>query len=218
MLGQKQKEFLLKILPKPLIFSLKRVQLKGREAKDYSEWQASGKTLPAPHRYKQEVLREYAQKYRLKTLVETGTFLGLMMEAQLSYFEKLISIELDQDLFRAATKRFKSYPQVKIIQGDSGEMIQRVVQEQKTPALFWLDGHYSGGFTAKGKSECPIYGELQAILNAAPAHVILIDDARCFVGEHDYPTVSELESFITKIKPSLQVSVLHDVIRVEPKA
>ena len=218
MIGQKQKEFLLKALPKPFIFALKRIQLKGREEKDYLEWERSGKTPPAPHRYKQEILRDYGKRFHLKTLVETGTFLGLMMEAQIPNFENLISIELDPDLFKAATKRFSRNPSVKIIQGDSGEMISKVVQQLKVPALFWLDGHYSGGFTAKGKSECPIYDELRSILASPLPHVILIDDARCFVGESDYPTGAEVTDFISKLNPNLSVHVLNDVIRVEPKA
>ncbi len=217
MLGQLSKELFLKTFPKPLIFAMKRIQLKGREASDYETWERTGKTPPAPHLYKQQLLREYAAKFKLNTLVETGTFLGLMMDAQIPYFEKLISIELDPDLFKAATNRFKKHSKVKIIHGDSGETVHKVVQELKTPALFWLDGHYSGGFTAKGKSECPIFGELQSILESPIAHVILIDDARCFVGEHDYPTIPELESFILKLNSRLMISVLNDVIRVEPR-
>ncbi len=216
MFGQKHKDFLLKTVPKPIIFACKRAQLKSREKSDYQKWIQTGQTGPAPHLYKQELLQDFAKHYKLKTLVETGTFLGLMMEAQLPYFEHLISIELDYDLYRAALERFEKHSKVRIIHGDSGEVIHKVVPELNEPTLFWLDGHYSGGFTAKGKSECPIYGELESILTSPLNHVILIDDARCFNGTNDYPTISELETYIQKYKPRMKVKTENDVIRVEP--
>jgi hypothetical protein len=44
--------------------------------------------------------------------------------------------------------------------------------------MFWLDRHYSGGFTAKGEKDCPIIEELDAISNGSHLkHSILIDDA-----------------------------------------
>ena len=215
--SEKQKNYLLKVLPKGLVFSLKRIQLKGREQKEYEVWSETGRHPPAPHRYKQGIIRDYGKKFNLSTLVETGTFLGLMMDAQISNFEKLISIELDQDLYNAASKRFKNCSSVSIIQGDSGEVIQQVVSQLKSPSLFWLDGHYSGGFTAKGKSECPIFDELRSILSSPFPHLILIDDARCFDGTHDYPTLEALQAFSIKLKSNLSFNVLDDVIRLVPK-
>lgn len=55
----------------------------------------------------------------------------------------------------------------------------QIVAELGHPALFWLDGHYSGGGTAKGKQETPISLELRAVLDApASVRVFLIDDVR----------------------------------------
>jgi hypothetical protein len=44
--------------------------------------------------------------------------------------------------------------------------------------------------------------------------VILIDDARCFTGENDYPTLDELKSFVAERKPNHKFSVEHDIIRI----
>ena len=113
-------------------------------------------------------------------------------------------------------KKFSSNPDIQILQGDSGLVLHDVVPSLQQQSLFWLDGHYSGGSTAKGEKECPIYGELEAILNSNLKHIILIDDARLFVGENDYPTVNELRQFVEKLDSSYCYEQEHDVIRITP--
>ena len=61
---------------------------------------------------------------------------------------------------------------------------------------FWLDGHFSGGDTFQGATDCPIEAELAAIdahLDRLGKVSILIDDIRCFPcqsdGLADYPSV-----------------------------
>ncbi len=180
-----------------------------------NQWVASGKPLPPPHEVKQVIIRDTQRLSGYQVLVETGTHRGAMIEAQKYNFEKLYSIELSDIFFEAATRRFKDDPQVTIVHGDSGEKLGSVVGELMEPAVFWLDGHYSYGDTAKGKLECPIYGELAAVLqDQNRAHIILIDDARCFQGGNDYPTVEELTAFIQKTNPAYHLEVVDDVIRV----
>ena len=68
-----------------------------------------------------------------------------------------------------------------------------------------------------GATETPIEGELKSLLAAsAPDHVILIDDARMFTGEGDYPPIGELERRVATAKPNLHLSVKDDVIRIAP--
>jgi hypothetical protein len=85
------------------------------------------------------------------------------------------------------------------------------------PCLFWLDGHYSSGVTALGDKETPVEQELRTILrHPVPGHVVLIDDARLFVGEGDWPTISTIESTVHAIDPRLVVRSEDDVIRIHP--
>ncbi|MDX6611503.1 MAG: hypothetical protein QOD75_689, partial [Blastocatellia bacterium] len=57
--------------------------------------------------------------------------------------------------------------------------------------------------------------ELDHILNHPVAgHVILIDDARCFTGYNDYPTVDELRETVAAKKPDWEMSVELDIIRI----
>ena len=84
-------------------------------------------------------------------------------------------------------------------------------------AIFWLDGHYSAGFTAKGDKETPIYEELEAIIqDSTHDHILLIDDARLFTGERDYQTIEELSDFVRGKNKDYIIEVKDDVIRALP--
>jgi hypothetical protein len=89
-----------------------------------------------------------------------------------------------------------NYKNINILFGDSGEMMSELVQNLEEKALFWLDGHYSGGITGKSETECPIFNELLPILNDNKNHIIIIDDANCFIGKNDYPTIDALIRFV----------------------
>mgnify|MGYP001369983704 CR=1 FL=1 len=42
-------------------------------------------------------------------------------------------------------------------------MLKNIIKNIDKPALFWLDGHYSGGVTGMGDNETPILEELEQI-------------------------------------------------------
>lgn len=182
--------------------------------KQIGHWVRAGCPAPPPHIIKQLAIAEYQEKYGHHILIETGTYLGDMIEAQKMRFSKILSIELGADLYQKAKKRFSHDPHVTIVHGDSTEMLPLILKQMREPAIFWLDGHYSAGITAKGEKECPIYEELEAILAQNHLeHVILIDDARCFVGKNDYPWLKDLQNYITHVNPRYQIEVKHDIIR-----
>jgi len=181
------------------------------------QWQLKGRTGPTPHIVKEAIVRDYARLYGLTVLVETGTYLGDMVWAMRKHFDEIHSIELDPALYRRAQTRFLKQPHVHLNLGDSAVALSGIAATLRKPALFWLDGHYSGGITASGATETPIEGELKSLLAAsAPDHVILIDDARMFTGEGDYPPIGELERRVATAKPNLHLSVKDDVIRIAP--
>jgi hypothetical protein len=163
------------------------------------------------------MLTEYGDKFRLRILVETGTSWGDTVNAMLYRFDNIFSIELSEVRFAHARKRFSRFPHVEIIHGDSGQELGNIMQHLNEPALFWLDGHYSGGGTARGRADTPIFEELTHILNAKGLrHVILVDDARCFGTDPAYPTVAQLEAFVLSKRDNLQLSVKDDIIRLAP--
>ena len=179
------------------------------------EWQKAGKPAPPPHIVKQRAIKQIKSKFKYQLFIETGTYLGDMVEAQKKNFNKVYSIELSSDLYRDAVKRFENDKNITLLQGDSGDVLIDLMPTIKQPAIFWLDGHYSAGYTAKGKKNCPIYEELTAIFNAgAMHHVLLIDDARLFIGKDDYPTISELTAFTKKHFPLADIYCDNDIIHI----
>jgi len=180
---------------------------------EYLEW---GTHIPVPHAIKQNNIRKYREASRCQVFVETGTFLGDMVEAQKNNFKKVISIELGKELYEKALRRFEHDPQVTLLQGDSGVLLKEVVKDIKEPALFWLDGHFSAGITAKSDKNTPIVEELKTILSSSIDHGILIDDARLFTGKEDYPSLSEICFLVQEYSPKRKVEVADDIIRIMP--
>jgi hypothetical protein len=137
-----------------------------------------------------------------------------MVDAQKMNFQRIYSVELSLDLWKDAVSKFEPYPNVKILHGDSGKVLPSIIEQLEGTAIFWLDGHYSEGVTAKGEKNCPIFEEIDAIfLKEKIEHVILIDDARLFVGENDYPTISELTEYIHEKHSKYKLLVKDDIIR-----
>src|SRR5258706_16154496 len=67
--------------------------------KEIHKWESAGRPIPPPDAVKQKVVREYAERFRIKLLVETGTYLGDMINAVKDVFSVIHSIELDKALF-----------------------------------------------------------------------------------------------------------------------
>jgi hypothetical protein len=186
----------------------------------HTQWIYQGRPVPPPNVVKQRAVREYASRFGLHILVETGTFQGDMIAACRSSFDRIISIELSETLHARAKQRFSRYPHIELLLGDSTEQIQHVLNRLSEAALFWLDAHAMGSLyhTARGQLETPIVQELQQIFqHRIRDHVILIDDARFFVGENDYPTLDELRSLVASQRDDLLFEVRDDIIRLTPR-
>lgn len=146
------------------------------------DWDQMGRPLPGPGPFKQATLRAYAQKFGLATLVETGTFTGDTPAALKNDFQRIYSIELNPELVRRGRERFRNDFHISILHGDSEERLPEVLATLTEAALFWLDGHYSGGVTSLGARVTPILGELEAVFaHPIRGHVLLIDDAHDFL-------------------------------------
>jgi hypothetical protein len=185
-----------------------------REEESILNWIKDGSPVPPPHIVKQKTITEYQKIYGYSTFIETGTFMGDMVEAQKNLFKKIYSIEIGAKLFKKAVRRFKRNKNVKIILGDSGKVLPEIISNINEPAIFWLDGHYSSGPTAKGDKNCPIFDELDAIFNGKISnHILLIDDARCFVGNADYPTIEKLNEYVKNKNAKYRIEVKDDIIR-----
>lgn len=197
-----------------LLHSIKAHFKKKKREKFIRQWQDAGCPPPTPHEIKQEIIKAYQSKYNCNILVETGTFRGEMVTAQKNNFDHIYSIELSETLYTAAAKLFENDKNITIVQGDSGKVLPGIMKQIHQPALFWLDGHYSAGETARGDKDCPIYEEIDAIITGSPyQHILLVDDARLFNGQGDYPTVEDLTKFIHQRNTAYKLEIDKDIIR-----
>ncbi|WP_116127818.1 hypothetical protein [Lewinella sp. IMCC34183] len=201
------------LVPRPL----KTLLRKRREQRELQAWKQAGEPVPPPHIVKQHTITRYRERFGYTTLVETGTYLGDMVEAQREAFVRIFSIELSEELYFRAAKRFQRDDHVTIIQGDSSRAIGNLVADLNRPAIFWLDGHYSGGITALGDEVSPIMHEIDAILHYPQAgHVLLIDDARLFVEGTGYPTVGAVQARVAALAPHYQLEISDDCLQFYP--
>lgn len=181
------------------------------------KWKLRGKPLPPPHAVKVDVISNAARKFGCKTLVETGTYLGDMIARSRHLFERLYTIEVDPQLYQKARTRFENDSAISVLLGDSKNELPKILSQLTTPAIFWLDGHYSGGCTGRGDLDTPVQAEVELILrHQVQGHVILVDDARLFTGISDYPSLDTFRDQLLKLKKNYSFSVDTDIIRFEP--
>lgn len=178
------------------------------------EWVSLGRPIPGPAVYKESVVKGFQSFFQTKELIETGTFTGEMVDAVKDLFPSIISIEIDKKLARRAKRKFKKYPHIHILEGDSAEVLPRLIQEKKGQCIYWLDGHYSGGITGRGEKDTPIVEELNEIFKNYQNDIILIDDARSFNLNPNYPTIEVVTELCKNFVKDINVEVKYDIIRI----
>jgi len=185
---------------------------------DYWWWKVRGEPRRIPHLLKQRAVLEYARRYRLKTLVETGTYYGEMIAAVGKRFERLYSIELDPRLAKLAQRRFRGNTRVEIIEGDSQKVVPQLLKSIDEPCLWWLDAGYCG-WTGEIGDPNRLGSEVKAILDDRRfVHVVLMDDADGVNGEGGSPTLEELIASIKSNYPEREVDVKRNIIRITPRS
>lgn len=161
------------------------------------EWEKRSYAAPSPSHIKRSVLLRLGAPSA--TWVETGTFMG-DTAALLAVVAKVVfTIEPEGTLYEKAAVRFSGDQRVRPIYGLSEEVFPRLLPTLSGDVNFWLDGHYSGGITHQGPTDCPVREELANIaanLKHFSKVVVLIDDVRCFnpsLPEYkDYPALNYL--------------------------
>lgn len=167
--------------------------------------------------FKRRNILEYFTEYNCDIFIETGTFYGKTTEFMAGYAKEIHTIELSEALYKKAEEKFKGKENIHCYFGDSKNIIENILQtlENKRP-LIYLDAHYSGGKTAHGEKNTPIIEELKIIAksNIKAPFVILIDDARFFGFEDDYPSLFKLKLFVKENFKNPEFDVYNDVIRI----
>ena len=158
-----------------------------------------------------------------RIFIETGTYMGQgVIQALNAGFKEVISIELDEKRFKRAEKIFEKKKNVRIVHGNSGEELPKILKDINEPVTFFLDAHYCGEPISAGVAIadkwCPMNEELEAILNSPiKTHTILIDDIRCIDLQHidkktqkpvGFPGKENLLKKLKEINPDYTISYL----------
>jgi hypothetical protein len=170
-----------------------------------------------------DVIPELASYCGITNFVETGTLFGGTARAAAEYFDRVYTIEKAESLYQKYHQELRAVGKIEPLLGDSKVVLPEVLRRLgDAPAVFWLDGHWSGGETAGAEDECPLVAELRA-LDGRQGDIILIDDARLFLSApaapHDpaqWPTLLEISRLLEHwtIAPFMQV--IDDVIFIVP--
>jgi hypothetical protein len=131
--------------------------------------------------------------------VETGTYLGDTIFGMEPHFEQLYTIEIKEEFFDNAKGAYHGN-KIEFLLGDSSKVLCTLCPLLESPTLFFLDGHWSAGDTGRGSKDCPLYEELEAIMEKFLFEaVVLIDDVRLFgKGPRKGNEVCDWESIATE--------------------
>jgi hypothetical protein len=178
-------------------------------------------TLPLEERAK--VILDHAQRHDLRVLVETGSGDGITADALAPHFDRVFTIEVSAYKYYGVWGRLLHHANVLPILGDSADILPHLLNHMKEPAIYWLDGHYDGADSGRGREDTPIRTEL-AVIFAKPRprpNVVLIDDARLFGTDPAYPDIGWITGRVDRwcchgAWPPYEVSVADDIIRIVP--
>lgn len=147
------------------------------------------------------------RKYNI--FVETGTFQGRAILNMYDYFDKLFTVELAPAYFDFFDSKKKSMGLKKVENylGKSQDILVSDILFQigiNDYPVFWLDGHWAGGDTARCEVDVPLLMECSAIdLNLKSKRaIVVVDDCRLFGTNDQFPewdTISKekiLERFV----------------------
>ena len=159
----------------------------------------------------------------INVFVETGTFTGGTSRWAAELFETVYTIEINPELRAKAMDLSKDYDNIHFLLGNSKEVLPENLTNFGDKAIFWLDGHYSGGITGGESDQCPVMEELKCLTKVKEPY-ILIDDARCFLGRppkplnsEDWPQIDEVFKFLDENFPTHRFTIHDDVIICVPE-
>lgn len=132
---------------------------------------------------------------QVPVFIETGTANGDSVLWAANHFSECHTIELVEG--RACQKEVANITwhtgnTTKVLPKLIDKLINDKGAELRRYAMFWLDAHYSGDTTNTSKyKECYLLEELEIISEYDQDAIILIDDARLFLGQPPHPNNPE---------------------------
>ncbi len=205
-------------MQKIINFLLRYLGLKIQITKLHNKSTTNISNTPSSTKEKHSFIKSISNQNNFENFVETGTYLGNLIYSIKEDFKCIFTIELSEELALNAQQKFEKYSNINVIHGDSGKELAKIIPLLDTKTIFWLDGHFSGGITARGEKDAPVFEELESIfksINAGLRHLILIDDARLFLNKTlytGYLRYPEIENWVQKDLKGYKIQVMNDII------
>jgi hypothetical protein len=141
--------------------------------------------------------RELALKIRdvcqCDVFIETGTFKGQTTEWAAEQFEKVITIEIESDLFKETSRRLANHQNIEFHLGDSRETLENVLPTLTgSKPLIWLDAHACGDEA----TDSPLLEEIEIVNRYCPDASVLIDDARFILAPYAGRRLCKLDGLV----------------------
>ena len=138
-------------------------------------------------------IKSVARRSGAQCLIESGTYRGTTTKRCVPEFHKIVTIEIDESLARDAKLFLKNNSNVEVVQGDVIDCLPAILEKQDMQnILVYLDGHFSGGVTGKGKADEPACDAVNLLSKYRhKLSAIIIDDFREF-GRSGLPKKSDL--------------------------
>lgn len=136
-------------------------------------------------------LSRIREEFDTPNLFETGTFLGEGISYALQVpFDRIISVEIIEEIAAKARLRFRQEEKVEIIHADSISAMEDQLPLLTGNTVFWLDAHYPGADAGLADYEnddnetlrLPLSKELEVIRKYRGEYqdVLLLDDLRIY--------------------------------------
>ena len=111
---------------------------------------------------------ELSKKFNIKTFFETGTYHGGTAKIVSNYFDKVITIESNNESYNIALDNLKNINNCSLYLGNSPEIMDQQLKENNNSIFFFLDAHWDDYW--------PLLDELKIIKNKNLKPVIAIHD------------------------------------------
>lgn len=171
------------------------------------------------------------QNLHVPEFIETGANVGETAEWASEHFEKVTTIELDDDLYDEALEKRGHIENLEFVKGASQQELVHIVPELDEPAVFHLDAHCGGKWAATaGESRerddldiCPLLDELEVLAETDVSHYLFIDDARVFTSPRrrpfdmdEWPNLQEVIHALEAVDPDYEILIYKDEIIAVP--
>jgi hypothetical protein len=174
------------------------------------------------------LVKPLIENYQIPFFVETGTASGDSARWAEKNFAHVWTMELIE-----GRQGKEASSNINWLIGDSTELLPTVIEEllhietygKKPWVLFYLDAHYSDTKENEtGYPECPVLKEIEIIAdNYGYESIIIIDDARLFLGQpphphnpEEWPSVLEIFMLLKEKFPYHHITITDDYLLAIP--